>query len=451
MGEYIDRALTGKTDTRPDFQRLIKDSEKGHFGAVIVYTLDRFARNRYDSAIYKAKLRKNGVKIYYAKQPMPDTPEGIILESVLEGYAEYYSENLSRNIKRGLKENALQCLAPSKASICLGYTVGSDRKYVIEPTGAKVVQEIFQKYADGMSSANIVRYCNERGYKTARGRTFTANSMRSILGNESYIGVYSYIDVKIPGGIPSIIEPSLFEKVQSMLKHNYSARAKTKAREDYLLTSKLFCGHCGSPMIGESGTGANGKLYHYYKCADRKRKHTCNKEAERKSYLEDLVVRYTVTNVLTDENIERIATKAMELIEKEFADTSYIDGLRAKEKENEKKIKNIMSAIEQGIITSTTKDRLDELEKAKRDVERRITREEIKNPFLTKERIEYWLCSFKNGDINDMDYKRRVIDTLVNSVFVYDLDGGEQELVLAFNTSGQNTARIKISDIAGST
>ena len=109
IDEYIDRALSGKTDNRENFQRMIKDSEKGHFQAVLMYTLDRFARNRYDSAMYKAKLKKNGVKIYYAKQSIPDTPEGIILESVLEGYAEYYSENLSRNIKRGMKENALQC------------------------------------------------------------------------------------------------------------------------------------------------------------------------------------------------------------------------------------------------------------------------------------------------------------------------------------------------------
>lgn len=107
-----------------------------------MYTLDRFARNRYDSAIYKAKLKKHGVRIYYAKQPMPDTPEGIILEPVLEGYAEYYSENLSRNIKRGMKENALQCIAAGGAGLALGYTVGEDRKYKIDPVGAKIVQEI---------------------------------------------------------------------------------------------------------------------------------------------------------------------------------------------------------------------------------------------------------------------------------------------------------------------
>ena len=175
-----------------------------------MYTLDRFARNRYDSAIYKAKLKKNGVRVYYAKQPMPDTPEGIILESVLEGYAEYYSENLARNIKRGIRENALQGLATGGANLLLGYTVGEDRKYAIDPTGAKIVQEIFQLYADGMSATQIIAYCNERGYKTARGNAFNKNSLRTILRNEKYIGTYKLMDIVIPDGMPAIIDKVLF-------------------------------------------------------------------------------------------------------------------------------------------------------------------------------------------------------------------------------------------------
>ena len=219
-----------------------------------MYTLDRFARNRYDSAIYKAKLKKNGVRVYYAKQPMPDTPEGIILESVLEGYAEYYSENLARNIKRGIRENALQGLATGGANLLLGYTVGEDRKYAVDPVGAKIVQEIFQLYADGMSATQIINYCNEQGYKTARGNAFNKNSLKTILRNEKYIGTYKLMDIVIPDGMPAIIDKVLFEKVQAMLKHNGKARAKAKAHENYLLTTKLLCGHCGSPMVGESGT-----------------------------------------------------------------------------------------------------------------------------------------------------------------------------------------------------
>ena len=448
INEYCDRAISGKTDNRPSFQRLIKDSEKGQFDAVIMYTLDRFARNRYDSAIYKAKLKKNGVKIFYAKQPMPDTPEGIILESVLEGYAEYYSENLSRNIKRGMRENALQCLAIGGAGMPLGYVVGEDRKYKVDPVGAKIVQEIFQMYADGMSATQIINHCNEKGYKTSRGNAFNKNSLRTMLKNDRYIGIYRYSDVVIEGGIPPIISKELFDKVQATLQHNFSARARNKAKDDYLLTTKLFCGHCGSAMVGESGTSKSGKVHHYYKCIDRKRKHQCKKAVEKKDWIEEVVVRFTVQKVLTDENIERIAIKAMEIIEKESADTTYLQGLQDQLKEVSKKIKNIMTAIEQGIITSTTKDRLMELEEEKNNIESQIAREEMKKPLLTKERIMFWLHSFKSGDIDNVEYRRRVIDTLVNSVYVYDNGDKGRRFVFTFNISGQNTATLECSDIA---
>ena len=428
------------------FQKLIRDSEKRQFEAVVMYTLDRFARNRYDSAIYKAKLKKNGVKVFYAKQPMPDTPEGIILESVLEGYAEYYSENLARNIRRGLKENALQGIAVGGANLALGYTVGPDRKYVVEPIGAKIVQEIFQMYADGHSASQIIDYCNEKGYKTARGNPFNKNSLKTILRNEKYIGTYKYMDVVIPHGVPAIIEDTLFEKVQAMLKHNSTARAKSKAHEDYLLTSKVFCGHCGSPMIGESGTSKTGKVYYYYKCAARKRSLSCRKAPERKDWLEEVVVRFTVQKVLTDENIARIAKKAMELIEGDSADNSYLMALQGELKGIHIKINNLVSAIEQGIITPSTKNRLTELEGEKNEVEGKIAAEEMKKPLLTRERIEYWLTSFKSGDIDDVEYRRRVIDTLVNSIYVYDEDDGSKTIVFTFNLSGQNTATLKSSD-----
>lgn len=414
-----------------------------------MYTLDRFARNRYDSAIYKAKLKKNGVRVFYAKQPMPDTPEGIILESVLEGYAEYYSENLARNIKRGIRENALQGLATGGASVMLGYSVGEDRKYVVDPVGAKIVQEIFQLYADGMSATQVVNYCNERGYKTARGNAFNKNSLRTILQNEKYIGTYKLMDVVIPNGMPAIIDKKLFDKVQSMLDHNKKARARTKAHEDYLLTTKLFCGHCGSPMVGESGTSKTGQVHYYYKCTKAKRQHACRKKSEKKDWIEQVVVRYTVEKVLTDETIALIAKKAMEIIEKESADTTYLDGLNADLKEIQKKIKNLVTAIEQGIITPTTKERLDELEQEKTNVEGLIAREELKKkPLLNESRIKYWLTSFKSGDVTNKDYQRRIIDTLVNSVYVYDEDDGGKKLVFTFNLSGNNTATLSSSDIA---
>ena len=109
VDSYIDRAMSAKTDNRPQFQQMIHDSSKGLFDYVIVWKLDRFARNRYDSAHYKAQLRKNGVKVISATEVISEGAEGIILESVLEGFAEYYSAELSEKVIRGMTENALKC------------------------------------------------------------------------------------------------------------------------------------------------------------------------------------------------------------------------------------------------------------------------------------------------------------------------------------------------------
>lgn len=106
---YIDRAFSATTDKRPAFQKMIKDSAKNMFDVIIVWKLDRFARNRYDSAHYKAQLRKNGVKVISANEDISEGSEGIILESVLEGMAEYYSADLSEKVIRGLTENAMKC------------------------------------------------------------------------------------------------------------------------------------------------------------------------------------------------------------------------------------------------------------------------------------------------------------------------------------------------------
>ena len=447
VDEYIDRAMTGKNDNRDAFQRMIRDSEKRNWDAVIVYTLDRIARNRYDSAVYKAKLKKNGVRLFYAKQVIPEGPEGIILESVLEGIAEYYSENLARNVKRGMMENALACKTTG-GKPALGYRLNENLHFEIDPVGAKVVREIFQLYGDGKTAAEVIEYCNNCGYRTAMDKPFNRSSLSTILRNEKYIGIYKVNDVVVEGGIPAIVDKAQFDKVQGMIKHNYNTRARGKAKMDYLLTTKLFCGHCGSPMLGESGTGRNGTTYHYYKCFNRKKGEDCDKKPEKKDWIEDFVVRHTVETVLTDENIEMISTKAMDIINKEAQDKSVMNALQDELKDVEKRLKNILDLMEQGIATATTKDRLLELENRKEDLIKQIAVESTKRPFLTKERIMYWLESFKNGNVDDLAFKRRVIDTLVNSVYVYDINNGKgRRFMFTWNLSEHRTSTVDVSDI----
>ncbi len=446
VGEYIDRAISGKTDNRADFQRMIKDSEKGLFSVIIMYTLDRFARNRYDSAIYKAKLKKNGVKIFYTEQSITDEPEGIILESLLEGMAEYYSENLSRGVKRGMKENALKCMITG-GYMPLGYRKTVDKKYEIDPQTAPIVQEIFDLYANGKTQRQIVDILNEKGYRTAIGKPFRVGSMTSILTNKKYIGIYEFDDVVIEDGVPAIISKDTFDKVQSMLTHNKRSSGRMKAPMQYLLTGKLFCGKCGSAMVGESGTSKNGTIHNYYTCVDRKKFKSCDKHNEKKEALEKAVVNATIEHILQPGIIENIAEKIVEITEREFNDKSRLEALNSQLKETQSSIQNLLKLVEKGITTDDISTRLLELNSDKSDLQKQIHAEEIKKPSLTKEIIVYWLTNFINdGSADEEEYQRRIIDTLVNKVYVFDENDGGSKLVITYNTSAKKSSTITLND-----
>ena len=106
---YVDEAKSATSDKRPAFQQMIKDSDKKLFDVLLVHKLDRFSRNRYDSAMYKNRLKRNGVTVFSVLEKLNDSPESVIMESLLEGMSEYYSKNLSREVMQGLNENALKC------------------------------------------------------------------------------------------------------------------------------------------------------------------------------------------------------------------------------------------------------------------------------------------------------------------------------------------------------
>lgn len=431
IGQYIDRALSGRTDNRADFQRMIRDAEKGKFDVVIVYKMDRFARNRYDSATYKAKLRRHGIKVLSAKEAIPDGPEGIILESVLEGYAEYYSANLAQNIMRGMTENAMKCLSAG-GRLPLGFCVGQDKKYKIEEAGAEVVRLIFNLYDSGKPFAYIIRELNARGIKTSRGVAFNKNSIGHMLRNRRYIGVYIWKDVEVPGGMPKIIDKALFERVQEKLKQSNGGRSRCVSDERFLLTSKLHCGQCGNYMAGDSGTSRSGKKFYYYTCSSRKNKHSCNKKSVRKDAIERLVTGETVKRVLQEDKIQYIADRVIEYQEKNRENT-MIPYYESQLMEINTTITNIMKAIEQGITSKTVGERLEELEANKAEAERNLSVEKASTPHFTREQIIYSLEQYKGGNANDKEYQERIIDTFVNSVWLYD-----DKMVITYNYSGED-------------
>ena len=437
IGEYIDKALTGKTDKRPDFQRMLRDSDRGHFDAVIMWKMDRFARNRYDSAMYKYKLKKNGVRLFYAKETIPDGPEGIILESVMEGYAEYYSENLSQNVRRGMYDSALELKTLGRKII--GYKTGPDGRFEIDPGQAAIVRRIFEEYAAGECAKDIYTRLNDEGHRTSRDGLFNKNSLRRILENEKYIGVYEFEDIRVEDGVPAIVDRQLFEKVQRMIKKNHTSPGAK--REQFLLTAKLFCGHCGAAMTGDGGTGRAGKVYYYYTCNNRKYNHSCKKERAAKDKIEQRVVDALVQLVHSDDFINEIADRVVEYQERE-RDCSALKALEARQRDNEKAIANMLAAIEAGIITPSTKSRLMELEAERANIDKGIARELIADSTLDRDQIVFFLERFRKGDPNDEAYRIMLVDTFLNSVFLYDDD----KMVLVLNYSGEHS-RITLSAV----
>lgn len=440
VGRYIDRALTGRSDQRPDFQRMIADSKNGLWESVIVYKLDRFSRDKYDAVIYKRKLRLNGVRVVSAMENIADSPEGVLVESLLEGMAEYYSKDLSQKTLRGLRESAYKC--QTTGPIPLGYRAGPDKTYIVDEKTAPIVHIVFEKYAAGETIKEIANYLNSRGYRTRKGAKFGVSGLHNMLTNKKYIGVYSFQDIEIEDGIPPLISKAVWKAVQARMEANKKAPARAKAKVEYLLSGKVFCGICKSPVIGESGTGRGGVLYTYYKCADRKRGGACKSKPVKKDWLERRVVQATMQQVLQPDIIQRMAHNMTEVMRKDRENDGELKSLQAQYRETVVAYDNLMIAIEQAPLPGLLeRARLQEEKKAQLEVA--IANQKTRTPQVSEDDLVKWLSDFAGGNIDDITYRRKIIDTFVSAVYIY-----VDKLIITYNYSGEDrTKKIPIEEI----
>ena len=387
IGEYIDRAYSAKTDNRPEFQKMIKDSIYKKFNAVIVWKLDRFARNRYDSLRYKMILKKNMVDVISATEIISKGADGIIVESLLEGFAEYFSVELSEKIIRGMTENALKCKF-NGGYVPIGYYIDENNQYQIDVITAPYVKDAFVMYASNFSMKEIAEYLKDKGVRTSRNKIINIRTMSTIFRNRKYIGEYSFKDIVIPDGIPPIVPSKLFDEVQKKLDTN-QRNSNTEMKQRYILSAKLRCGKCNSLMCGESGTSITGKVYHYYKCSSVKRHLGCDMKSVRQEDIEKEVLEYIVQNYLTNENMEIIVRQIMDINKKENAGILLLKKQYTCVKRN---IRNIVDAIADGFYNDSVKDKLRKLEKEKADLEMQIEieKEKVSKLTLTEEQIRYW-------------------------------------------------------------
>lgn len=443
IDEYIDRALTGKSDHRPAFQRMIADSAKKTFQYVIVYQLDRFSRNRTHSALYKMALQKNNVRVISARENITDDASGILIEGVLESIAEYYSAELSQKVRRGMNLNAEKGLS-NGGSIPLGFYVDSEKRYQIDPKTSALVKEIFECYANGEPAIQICNSLNNRGFRSSRGSKFNKNSLHSILRNKKYIGIYCYNGIEKANAIPRIIDDALFARVQERLASNKAAPSRTRALEEFLLTTKLFCGHCRAMMVGVSGTSRTGAKHHYYSCNTARLTRNCQKKNVKKALIEDSVIK-AAAKQLTPENIDLIVKEVLAVCE-EAQRNSEVQRLKTELKKLDKQKSNLMSALKMdgadNVVTEMIFSEMRELAASQENLKIQLAKETSKILTVSETEVRFFLSRLSSGNISEKRYKKALINIFINRIYLYD-DG---RVDIYFNTQ-ETPFTVDISNI----
>ena len=428
------RAMTGRNDNRDAFQQMLYDCTKKQFQVIIVWKIDRFGRNREEITFNKHQVKKNGVRVEYVAENLPDSPEAVILESVLEGMAEYYSLQLAQNIRRGMAESAKKhhVIGP----LPMGYKRAKDYSYEIDPDTAPIVRKIFELYASGQTMAEISRWLNSQGFTTSKGKPFTKSSLPRILSNEKYTGVYSFKnEIKEENAIPAIVDKTTFESVQQMLKENRRMPSHKWSYTDFLLTGKLFCGQCGNAMVGESGFGKCGHKYSYYSCLSKRRKLCdCDKKSVRQDTIEPLIMNEIQAILKNDKLLEFIADKTWQYYLSQDSDQEETRIIQKQIADLDKSLNNLVKSIELGVASPTIANRIDELELQKTALQAALADKELNRGFkLTKDHILYFLLRMKNLDLRNRDCQRQLIETFVNAIFLFD-----DRLTITFNYGGES-------------
>ena len=418
VNQYVDRATTGTNDNRDAFQQMMKDSDKKAWDYVLVYKLDRFSRNKFEMAMHRKHLKDNGIKILSAMENIPDSPEGILLESLLEGINQYYSEELAQKTRRGQRETRLKGLHCA-GKLNYGYYT-EKKKVFVHPEEGPIVKEIFERYAAGERGNEIAISFSERGI-LYRGKPFSAANIYVILHGEKYTGKYELHGEVYDNIYPRIIEPELYERCKQKIDANrYGNHIPDYS---YLLRRRVYCGECGTRMTSYSGTSKSGRVSKYYKCWNAIGKKNCKAKFIKKDVLDGLAIK-TLQETLTGKNLSVIVDEIYKQHNAKLLGENPVKMLEKELTQINKSINNIMHAIEQGILTDTTKERLQELENQRRDLQEKLIFERMQEQVvLDKKTIEEYL---KDGVKQEPEM---MIDLLVDKVYVY---GDRIELILHY-------------------
>ena len=427
---YADRAVSGRTDNRPQFQRMMKDAHKGGFDFVIAWKSNRMGRNMLQAMVNEAKLADLGIKCLYVEEDFDDTAAGRFALRNMMNVNQFYSENMAEDVRRGMADNASKCMVNNLPPF--GYRKGPDGKFEIDEEQAAIVREIFSRVLSGWSIYDIQADLNNRGIKTSRGTAWKKQSFGHMLQNDKYTGVYRWSDVVVEDGIPPILDRDTFDRVQMILNSKKKPRGKQRMNDDYILSGRIYCGLCGSPMTAQAGTSATGRKFNYYACNRRRYDHACEKKNVPQEKLEKTVTDFIKAELMKDELIDWIVSGYQAAAGHIRDDTKKLC-LQSELADVNIRLSNILKAIEAGIFNEHTQERMNELTAARKDLEQAIRLEELANKLPSPDEVRFWLHELRSGDLDDRLYQRKLILTFIKAVFVYD-----DRLRIQFNYGSEN-------------
>lgn len=375
VATYEDRALSATSDARPEFRRMVENARSGNFGTVLVYKLDRFARDRFDAAVYRKRLAECGVSLQSAMEAIPEGPEGVILESVIDGFNEYYSKNLSQNTLRGMLGNAERCLA--NGVTVYGYRITPEQAYEVDEGQARFVRGAFERAAGGWSRKEIVSWLNAEGSRTVRGSLWGYCSVARLLTNEKYRGVYVFDSVRVEGGMPRIVGDDLWHAAQP-------TQARKPRQWAYPLSGKLYDARTGTPYRGTNGTSSTGRVYLYYSMPlgdGHERRY-------RRADVEEAVTR-ALSEAFADRELSGQIARAARLVIEAGGETAALRAARQRISEIDRSQANLLRALEAGIVADGMAERIAALREERATLERRVA--ELDAPAPTEEELARWI------------------------------------------------------------
>ena len=422
--EYADRAVSGTRDDRVEYNLMLYEAEMLRPAYLILWKTDRLSRDRYDSVIAKSRLRSYGVKIVYTAESIPDDDEAtqILLESLYEGIAASFIESHRKNVMRGMNYNAEKCLY--NGALVFGYHGEPDKPYEIDPNTGPIALQIFQDYADGVPMKQIIDGLNSRGIRNAHGRPFSLSTVRNMLVNKAYIGVYKWGDHETVDGMPQLVPDELFEKVAARLESNRhtgkgAARLGDEAAPDYWLTGYLYCGLCGGTMQGTSGTSKTGVRHYYYGCSNHLRQRKCPMKSLPKDLLERIVTDVLESIVRDPTYRIMIAHTCYEKYKSRSAGSDLNEkNIRAQLKDTESRIAKLLDLMETGNAPPSMMQRLNVLDAEKSRLEDALQMEQNLQRFhIDESHILKYLDSM-GGDPRDPVTRRQLLDEYVSRIAI---------------------------------